>query len=144
MLFRELIDRANEETKTILEKYMMFIDDYSIEDLNPIHNDFIKLFDNNESDLLIGYLLYIAIIYDKDLKNILNTYGNLKIPFSKKIERIIKSTDICYTSYVYEYAYNKEVEASTLLKAYANFNGPICIERIIHNIFHKISLIMSF
>ncbi len=135
MLFHELIDRANEETKIILNKYMLLFHKYSLRNSDPIHEKFLKSFNNNRAQLAIGYLLYIAITYNEDLANILNKYGNLEIPFSTEIEEIIKNLNREYTLNTYDIICHEEYAADSVLKAYANLSGPVCIERIIHNIF---------
>ena len=134
MLFRELLDRANEETKIILKKYMVFVSDNSIVDENPIHRDAFKIF-GDAKQLAFEYLLYTAFIYDSELAHILNNceYGNIKVPFSKHVQKTIENGYIKYTSAAFELAFDYEYQAASILKAYANLNGPICIERIIFN-----------
>ncbi len=139
MLYRELINKCDEDTKNIIKKYLVFCHEYSIHYNNDIHRDTYEILNIiYKDDLAIGYLLYIAILYDKDLANILNKNKDIKMP--DLILEIISTLDVYYSLDNLECAMLQESDAAAILNAYINLNGSISIERIILNMVNELSL----
>lgn len=155
MLAKEYYSRCNEETKKFVMFYLDFV--YSINEYDPkIAEDYLPYdkvdygqLDYN-SDSIVFYFLYCAIKYNAKIKDLFLKYNivledyfsipdKAQILFKDGFQYYI-TNNRGFSQYYTEMVFNNSNAASTLIKAYSQYDRIICMERILANVLQDMPL----
>lgn len=143
MLAKEFYARCNDETRKLLQAYIISMYEMGTFDDDISDKYKIPLYDSNKwcvREVAIFLFIFFNTYFNTDLGKVITEHGNLNIQNFNVNKKIIHEMEDAYSNDNFEYYYeltfsNYNASASSIVKTYSNYDRTITLERIFVNMF---------